>query len=79
MADIQDDFGVGEPSYEYHEPAYPCNDNMDHDGMSIRDRFASYVLQAMIANPDTHDLQDVRYFTKTAYRFADEMMKERVR
>lgn len=66
-------------AFEYFEPAHPCNDNVDHDGLSIRDWFAGQVLNGMISNPDTHDLSDPRYFAKQSYLIADEMLKERVR
>ena len=62
-------------------PAFP---HAIHNGMTLRDYFASKALQGMSANPaDVHDADQETYdeyveeISRCAYKMADAMMKAR--
>ena len=66
--------------------AAPNTQQISKDGMSLRDYFAAKAMQGMCANPDLNvatakaglNPSDVRLsYAKSAYKQADEMLKER--
>lgn len=48
-----------------------------NDGMDLRDYFAARALQAIMSNPTNRDLASETLIAKTAYLYADAMMKTR--
>lgn len=69
---------IHSPAREYVEPAFPCNSDVDYEGVDIRDYFAAQVAAAMIANPGTTGVVGSEsYIADTAYRVADAMLERR--
>ena len=68
-------------------PAFPCHpgiENPIYDGMTLRDYFASKVIQGICANPDDiHVPEDETYdqyvdeISRSAYKIADAMLEAR--
>ena len=59
-------------------PAFPQNDvggnNSNNDvGMTLRDYFAAHALSGLVANRESPEA----YVARTAYAYADAMLKER--
>lgn len=53
-----------------------------YEGMTLRDYFASKAMASMINNParghwDCGSGYDIKHITKWAYKYADEMLKQR--
>lgn len=79
MSDDKPIYTAHEPAREYVEPAFPCNNDVDNEGIDMRDYFAAKVVAAMIANPGTTGLNggDAQYLADTAYRIAEAMLERR--
>jgi len=58
--------------------AFPYNPqfNEDHNGMNLRDYFASKVVQAILTG-SAWNISEPTEVAKKAYQYADAMMKER--
>lgn len=67
--------GINEDYPNEREKAYLAARNRAAMGMSLRDFFAAQALAGLCAYP--HDRRDAEQLAKTAYRCADEMLKER--
>lgn len=62
-------------------PAFPTT-NTEHDGMSLRDWFASRALQALLVSPRPiriigREIDRPELFSECAYAIADAMLKAR--
>lgn len=66
--------------FEEGGPVHPCTYGNIHDGMSLRDHFASQALTGFIANPNTSvEMEELPLVSiaKAMYDMADAMLEAR--
>jgi hypothetical protein len=57
--------------------AFPYEESYDHQGMDLRDYFASKAMQGMVSSVSSQFNIDAKMVSKDAYIIADAMMEER--